>query len=79
MSLFSGISASETVYSANPQVTIAVEAINSIDNIKQFELIFLALEEKLRPMMELEVENLGYVKTGGYINPCATCHTKRGL
>ena len=79
MSLFSGISATETVYSANPQVVIAIEAINSIRNIKEFEPILSALEEKLKPKMELEVQNLGYVKTGGYINPCATCHTKRGL
>ena len=78
-SLFSGISATETVYSENPQVLIAIEAINLIHNIKEFEPIFLALENKLGPKMEIEVQNLGYTKSSDFLQPCATCHTKKGL
>ena len=78
-SIFSGVSLQSTEYPENPQVVIALEAINLISNIREFDPILLAIENKLKPKMELEVENYGWLKTGGYVNPCATCNMKKGL
>ena len=64
--------------SQDTNIAIAIEAINNIQ-IRDLQPIFRAIEAKVKPVMEAEVELYGYTKTSSYTKACAICNMKQGF
>ena len=78
-SVVSAFTMASSTSTLNPNVGIAIDAINSIEKIRDLTPIYDALEAKVRPTMEQDVKKYGWTKTSQYKNPCATCHMKQGF
>ena len=79
-SVFSAFTNQSTRAPDNPNVTNAVYAIGQITTLKEYEPILLALEERMKPMMDAEVDQYGWTKSSNYKKPCRRCNkTTTGL
>ena len=82
-SVYSGVSSatmgSSVHTSQDTNIGIAIEAINNIDHTRDLQPIFRALEAKVKPIMEVEVEKYGWTKSSSYAKACSTCNTKQGF
>ena len=78
-SVFSAFTNQSTRAPDNPNVTNAVYAIGQITTLKEYEPILLALEERMKPMMDAEVKQYGWTKSSDYRNECKRCNKHTGL
>jgi hypothetical protein len=78
-SVFSAFTNQSTRASGNPHVTNAIYSIGQITTLEEYGPILVALEERIKSMMDAEVKQYGWTKTSNYRNECKRCNKHTGL
>ena len=78
-SVFSAFTNQSTRASGNPHVTNAIYSIGQITTLEEYGPILVALEERIKPMMDAEVKQHGWTKSSDYRNECKRCNKHTGL